>query len=348
VSVAHKKTCAHGCPWMSQKNGTYILPLFFVEFFLFFADSGNCTGVLPDATAGNETEPDDIDQPQDNDDNDNAISSLAAIPGRRSSPRRNRVRINYSLDKDEEEDEERVEVDDDDNDENDDEAVEESESGDAGDDDDEDSTCSESSSRPKKRLERSTTTTNQKKQQHKKTVTASTNNTKKTTPAGAAAATEPVDFECQYCNRKFQGKAGLRYHVDFFVCRPNQRPGGPVRKGKRKMVAATAKSTAADATTGGSSSHSKYKRIRGSLDDRTCDNCSRVFTSVLGLQYHIGECCECTYNSIFSHVSVNLTPCLYIYMFVAYCPNANRKASVSTSQTRCRFGLSHVATRDEI
>jgi hypothetical protein len=265
----------------------------YVDFF--FADSGDCTGVLP--ANGNEESVDENDQQHD--DNDNAIPLAGVAPQRRrSSPRRNRTRINYSLDTDEEEGEE-VDLDDDD------EAVEEeeiedeneSDDDDAGgdDDDDEDSAFSESSQRPKKKSKRSTISTSSKKHQQKKT-TASNKKCKKASPVAAAEEEEePVEFACQYCNRKFQGKAGLRYHIDFFVCRPNDRPGGPVRKGKRKVVTTGTASTAADddadaANTGSSRRHSKYKRIRGSLDDRTCGNCSRVFTSVLGLQYHIGEC----------------------------------------------------------
>jgi hypothetical protein len=69
------------------------------------------------------------------------------------------------------------------------------------------------------------------------------------------------------------------YHVHNFVCRPDSRPGGPLPKGRR------AKSE--DDNIG--NVRKKYNRFRGAEGDRTCPNCKRVFTSVLGLNYHKGE-----------------------------------------------------------
>jgi hypothetical protein len=79
---------------------------------------------------------------------------------------------------------------------------------------------------------------------------------------------------CPHCHKQFAVLSGLQYHVDHFVCRPAERPGGPVQKGRRKLSSNKAVS--------------EYKRIRGAVHDRTCPHCQRVFTSVHGLNYHRG------------------------------------------------------------
>jgi hypothetical protein len=86
-------------------------------------------------------------------------------------------------------------------------------------------------------------------------------------------ALSPNERQCPHCSQAFSTFPGLKYHVDKFVCRPELRPNGPVVKGRRRK---------ADSAAGGST----YKRIRGSLSDRTCPKCRRVFTSALGMQYH--------------------------------------------------------------
>lgn len=78
-------------------------------------------------------------------------------------------------------------------------------------------------------------------------------------------------FICYHCRREFTTVPGLKYHVDNFVCRQDIRPGGPVKKGKRKASEA---------------SGNEYKKIRGNIKERTCPDCGRVFTSTLGLNYH--------------------------------------------------------------
>jgi len=80
------------------------------------------------------------------------------------------------------------------------------------------------------------------------------------------------ELKCPHCDRTFTVLQGLNYHVKQFVCRPDLRPGGPVPKGRRKKQESSGKS---------------FKRVRGSLQDRTCPNCQRVFTSVLGRDYHV-------------------------------------------------------------
>ena len=63
--------------------------------------------------------------------------------------------------------------------------------------------------------------------------------------------------------------AGAKYHVEHYVCRPTEQPPKQPR---------------------GESSSSR--RARGAVDDRTCPNCQRIFTSVHGLAYHVGKYCS--------------------------------------------------------
>ena len=40
-------------------------------------------------------------------------------------------------------------------------------------------------------------------------------------------------FTCSHCNKRLANAYGLQYHVENFVCRPFERPGGPVKLGRR-------------------------------------------------------------------------------------------------------------------
>lgn len=75
---------------------------------------------------------------------------------------------------------------------------------------------------------------------------------------------------CPHCSKVIVSKLGLKYHLDKFVCRRDLVPAKagttPRKRGK---------------STGGKS------RERGLEHDRTCPNCNRVFTSVLGCNYHM-------------------------------------------------------------
>ncbi|KAL7558781.1 hypothetical protein ACA910_018285 [Epithemia clementina (nom. ined.)] len=97
-----------------------------------------------------------------------------------------------------------------------------------------------------------------------------------------------MDLACPHCSKIFQYSKGLSYHVDNYVCRQNDRPGGPKIKGKRKEAP---KKEADDdgSDDGGENSppRKKFNRLRGKLEHRTCQRCRRVFTSVLGLNYHL-------------------------------------------------------------
>jgi hypothetical protein len=112
--------------------------------------------------------------------------------------------------------------------------------------------------------------------------------TRKSTKTTAAASrkkhrnTHIADLTCPHCDRVFSIREGLSYHIVNYVCRQDERPGGPIQRGRRKK-------------TGASSGSKPWKRIRGSLDDRTCTICARVFTSRNGLAYHLKQrVCEAT------------------------------------------------------
>jgi hypothetical protein len=97
--------------------------------------------------------------------------------------------------------------------------------------------------------------------------------------ASLARNLSEADLTCAHCQKVFTVKPGLDYHVENFVCQPTLRPGGPVVKGKRKKSVPSG---------GGGTKSPTYARIRGKLDARICPKCKRVFTSILGLSYHVG------------------------------------------------------------
>lgn len=41
---------------------------------------------------------------------------------------------------------------------------------------------------------------------------------------------------CPHCGKTFRGLKGFQYHIDEYVCRQSEKPGGPVIKGKRKVI----------------------------------------------------------------------------------------------------------------
>jgi hypothetical protein len=146
---------------------------------------------------------------------------------------------------------------------------------------------------------------------------------------------QPKKFSCPHCDKSFQVEKGRDYHVDHYVCRSSERPGGPVVKGRRKVVVKLgsddipssssvvpdtkhtieendkgvlqpdeqANRIDTDAATSlppielcnnnitnvSSSKKTIYKKIRGSLKDRTCPTCQAVFTSVNGREYHCSK-----------------------------------------------------------
>lgn len=98
--------------------------------------------------------------------------------------------------------------------------------------------------------------------------------------ADEQASSTVAGHTCPHCHKEFTSAGGLNYHTKSFVCRPNLRPGGPVKKGRQKV-------------TGSRKKKSKYPLIRGPVQKRKCPKCERVFTSVGGLEYHLeSRVCE--------------------------------------------------------
>jgi hypothetical protein len=92
---------------------------------------------------------------------------------------------------------------------------------------------------------------------------------------------------CPNCQKKFGSSLGLQYHIDQFVCQPALRPGGPIKRlGRRKIERLDDDGLKVTLPT------KTYKKIRGNINDRTCPQCQRVFTSVAGMQYHQGTFVE--------------------------------------------------------
>ena len=114
----------------------------------------------------------------------------------------------------------------------------------------------------------------------KKKKSQSTKSGKKATTKKTKKKSDKVERRCPHCSKIFQHLKGLSYHVDNYVCRSEERPGGSAMKGKRKEHPEGSE---------GGASRKKYKRLRGKEKDRTCSRCNRVFTSVLGLTYHLGK-----------------------------------------------------------
>lgn len=105
---------------------------------------------------------------------------------------------------------------------------------------------------------------------------------------------------CLHCNKVFSTKDGMKYHVGTFQSS---------KKSSRLLSARVSRSTmlpfldhfvcridecsdpvlvekATQKRGRGKSSDSNSKRFRGTLEERTCPNCGRVFTSAHGMQYH--------------------------------------------------------------
>jgi hypothetical protein len=90
----------------------------------------------------------------------------------------------------------------------------------------------------------------------------------------ASSLTKTLASRCSYCGKGFTSLGGLEYHVKRFVCRIGECKDPKIIPDQRKRKTRNAKR----ATT--------YKRFRGAQNKRTCKECGRVFTSVLGFKYH--------------------------------------------------------------
>jgi hypothetical protein len=90
----------------------------------------------------------------------------------------------------------------------------------------------------------------------------------------------PIEFRCPSCQKDFSTLHGLEYHVNKQVCQRAMRDGA-APKAKFKRPAAS------------QASGKNWKQFRGDEEDRTCSKCKRVFTSVLGKDYHcVNRVCE--------------------------------------------------------
>jgi hypothetical protein len=77
-------------------------------------------------------------------------------------------------------------------------------------------------------------------------------------------------FACPHCHKKFASLQSVQYHVSNFVCRPAERPGGPVRAGRPRKFLLSEAATCTE----------EY------VNDRTCSDCKGVFASVQSLKIH--------------------------------------------------------------
>jgi hypothetical protein len=92
------------------------------------------------------------------------------------------------------------------------------------------------------------------------------------------------DIVCPHCKKEFSSLAGLNYHLARWVCRKEECPDAAiVEQSNRKRGRGKAHSTDGDRD------KKKSKKFRGPVDERTCLQCNRVFTSVFGLEYHVSK-----------------------------------------------------------
>lgn len=89
---------------------------------------------------------------------------------------------------------------------------------------------------------------------------------------------------CPHCHKEFSSAEGLNYHLARWVCRKADCPDPAiVEQGNRKRGRGKAYSTS------GGSAKKKWEKFRGPEEERICPRCKRVFTSILGLQYHLSK-----------------------------------------------------------
>jgi C2H2-type zinc finger len=121
----------------------------------------------------------------------------------------------------------------------------------------------------------------------------SSNKAQEKNEEGTMAGTSDPDLSatskvCPHCNKQFSTPSRLRYHWEKRVCRkggeaaadqskkPVSPPAGAAAKKKKKKKS-------------GSKKRKSKAKFRGNQEDRTCSRCKRVFTSLLGFQYHRGK-----------------------------------------------------------
>ncbi|KAG7349559.1 CpXC protein [Nitzschia inconspicua] len=87
------------------------------------------------------------------------------------------------------------------------------------------------------------------------------------------------EHTCNYCGKSFISPGGLEYHINRFVCRLEEcKDPNIINQHNKKRKRGK-----------GIKGKTKYKKFRGSKENRTCGECGRVFTSTLGLRYHASK-----------------------------------------------------------
>lgn len=100
------------------------------------------------------------------------------------------------------------------------------------------------------------------------------------------------DYKCPHCSKGIGSQFGLKYHIDNFVCRKDQAHPSEERISKidEDRKSKSGKGPNRKSGEGRKRKAAKprpKKRVRGKDEDRTCSNCHRVFTSILGCNYHV-------------------------------------------------------------
>jgi C2H2-type zinc finger len=93
---------------------------------------------------------------------------------------------------------------------------------------------------------------------------------------------------CPHCNKQFSTSSRLRYHWEKRVCRKEGEASADQSKNRPVSPPAAAAKKKKKKKSGSKKRKSKAK-FRGNQEDRTCPRCKRVFTSLLGFQYHRGK-----------------------------------------------------------
>jgi transcription elongation factor Elf1 len=102
---------------------------------------------------------------------------------------------------------------------------------------------------------------------------------KRKTPSTKTPGKKEGNYVCPHCQKTFSSEGGLKYHTSKFVCRLEQSTDPQVKaRGTKRRRGKGKKGDTPD-----------KRRFRGSLENRTCPHCNRVFTSALGMNYHISK-----------------------------------------------------------
>ena len=86
-------------------------------------------------------------------------------------------------------------------------------------------------------------------------------------------------FNCLHCEKPFTTPNGLQYHIDNYVCRNEDGTPKPYERKKGRGKARARSST----------QKKDGSKFRGTKEERTCPHCNRMFTSISGMEYHVGK-----------------------------------------------------------